>query len=169
MEHALPRHTAGAPRTWSLCMTSENFGEVGPAGSAFPHRSEKHERVLVVEVLTGAGAPVDQVDLKLVAAPVAAQAGAAAVPDVLFDGCAVYAEITRKLGKAHCHNHQTVSATLGAVVRLLRAAPAQAAPLPVAPTCSCPSGDGSLRWPCDVHPPAAQASTPGESQEGGAA
>lgn len=21
------------------------------------------------------------------------------------------------------------------------------------PTCTCPSGDGSLRWPCPVHPP----------------
>lgn len=20
-------------------------------------------------------------------------------------------------------------------------------------TCTCPSGDGSLRWPCPVHPP----------------
>lgn len=28
-------------------------------------------------------------------------------------------------------------------------------PLPIAPiTCTCPSGDGSLRWPCPVHPPA---------------
>jgi hypothetical protein len=30
----------------------------------------------------------------------------------------------------------------------LAAQPAQA------PTCTCPSGDGSLRWPCPVHPPA---------------
>lgn len=22
-----------------------------------------------------------------------------------------------------------------------------------AKTCTCPSGDGSLRWPCPVHPP----------------
>lgn len=42
------------------------------------------------------------------------------LPEVLFDGNAVYAEITRKLGKAHCHNHETVSATLNAVVRLMR-------------------------------------------------
>lgn len=27
--------------------------------------------------------------------------------------------------------------------------PAQASP----PTCTCPSGDGSLRWPCPMHPP----------------
>ena len=33
--------------------------------------------------------------------------------------------------------------------------------------CTCPSGDGSLRWPCDVHPPAAQTSTSGKRQEGG--
>ncbi|EPR7652885.1 Eaa1 [Klebsiella pneumoniae] len=27
-----------------------------------------------------------------------------------------------------------------------------AQPVPVAPICTCPSGDGSLRWPCPVHP-----------------
>ncbi len=36
------------------------------------------------------------------------------LPAVLFDGHAVYSEITRKLGKAHCHSHETVSATLDA-------------------------------------------------------
>ncbi|HFF3733023.1 TPA: DUF551 domain-containing protein [Klebsiella pneumoniae] len=32
--------------------------------------------------------------------------------------------------------------------------PVYAAPQPamVAPVCTCPSGDGSLRWPCPVHP-----------------
>ena len=45
------------------------------------------------------------------------------LPAVLFDGHAVYSEIARKLGKAHCHSHETVSATLDAVVRLMRAAP----------------------------------------------
>ncbi|MHC8268963.1 hypothetical protein ACYA56_24880, partial [Klebsiella pneumoniae] len=34
-----------------------------------------------------------------------------------------------------------------AVVRALRAAM-----LPENPVCTCPSGDGSLRWPCPVHP-----------------
>ncbi|WP_370447911.1 DUF551 domain-containing protein [Klebsiella quasipneumoniae] len=34
--------------------------------------------------------------------------------------------------------------------RLRSAANAQ--PAPVAPACTCPSGDGSLRWPCPVHP-----------------
>ena len=80
MEHALPRRTAGIPRTWSLCMTSENHGTVGPAGCAFSHAPEKHERVLVVEVPTAAGAPVDQVNLKLVAGPVAAPTGQVAAP-----------------------------------------------------------------------------------------
>jgi hypothetical protein len=65
MEHALPRRTAGIPRTWSLCMTSENHGTVGPAGCTFSHAPDKHERVLVVEVPAAAGAPVDQVDLRL--------------------------------------------------------------------------------------------------------
>lgn len=27
-------------------------------------------------------------------------------------------------------------------------------PTPTAESCTCPSGDGSLRWPCPVHPPA---------------
>ncbi len=27
-----------------------------------------------------------------------------------------------------------------------------ARPAPASPVCSCPSGDGSLRWPCPVHP-----------------
>jgi hypothetical protein len=45
-----------------------------------------------------------------------------AIQDVLFDGHEVYAEITRKLGNSHCHNHETVSATLDAVVRLMRKA-----------------------------------------------
>lgn len=49
------------------------------------------------------------------------------LPAVLFDGHAVYSEITRKLGKAHCHSHETVSATLDAVVRLVRAAPPERA------------------------------------------
>lgn len=66
MEHALPRRTAGTPRTWSLCMTSENHGTVGPAGCKFTHAPEKHERVLVVEVPAAAGAPTDQVNLRLV-------------------------------------------------------------------------------------------------------
>lgn len=34
--------------------------------------------------------------------------------------------------------------------RLRSAANAQ--PAPVSPVCTCPSGDGSLRWPCPVHP-----------------
>jgi len=62
MENALPR------RTWSLCMTSENHGTVGPAGCKFSHAPEKHERVLVVEVPTAAGAPADQINIRLVGA-----------------------------------------------------------------------------------------------------
>lgn len=38
-----------------------------------------------------------------------------------------------------------------------------------APDCTCPSGDGSLRWPCAAHPPAGQALISGERHEGGAA
>lgn len=52
-----------------------------------------------------------------------ARRGGEVLPAELFDGHAVYSEITRQLGKTHCHSHETVSATLDAVVRLLRAAP----------------------------------------------
>jgi hypothetical protein len=51
----------------------------------------------------------------------------------------------------------------------MKIAAAMQASTPGESKCTCPSGDGSLRWPCDVHPPAAQASTSGERQEGGAA
>lgn len=35
------------------------------------------------------------------------------------------------------------------------------APAPSAePQCSCPSGDGSLRWPCAAHPPSAAGEVP---------
>jgi hypothetical protein len=80
MEHALPHRTAGTPRTWSLCMTSENHGTVGPAGCKFSHAPDKHERVLVVEVPSPADAPSDQVNLRLITAPVAAQASQVAAP-----------------------------------------------------------------------------------------
>jgi hypothetical protein len=59
-----PDRTA-VPRTWSLCMTSENHGTVGRAGDVFSHAPGKHERVLVVEVPTPANAPIDRVDLRV--------------------------------------------------------------------------------------------------------
>jgi len=62
-----PDRTA-VPRYWSLCMSSENHGTVGPAGCKFSHAPEKHERVLVVEVPAAAGAPADQINLRLVGA-----------------------------------------------------------------------------------------------------
>jgi len=95
MEHALHR-------TWSLCMTSENHGTVGPAGCTFSHAPEKHERVLVVEAPAGTRAPVAEfkgyvdgqpavtwfdrdnmprVGTKLFAAPVELPAGQVAMPN----------------------------------------------------------------------------------------
>jgi len=231
MENALPR-------TWSLCMTSENHGTVGPAGCTFSHAPEKHERGLVVEVPAAAGAPVDQVNLQLVGArrrrpvaefkgyvdgqpavtwldrdnmprvgtklfdaPVAVQAGQVAAPErfvvmphrltadngakSLFIGEfseQITVECPECNGDDECDEcggegrvSQDVAISWDTIKRIYKmavehlAAPAQAAPLLVAPTCSCPSGSGSLRWPCDVHPPAALASTSGERQEGGAA
>ena len=63
MEHALPRRTAGTPRSWSLCMNSENHGTVGPAGCKFSHAPEKHERVQVVEIVPAGSPPAPGVDL----------------------------------------------------------------------------------------------------------
>ena len=53
MENALPR-------TWSLCMTSENHGTVGPAGCTFSHAPDKHERVLVAEVPAAANKAAEE-------------------------------------------------------------------------------------------------------------
>ena len=63
MEHALPRRTAATPRTWSLCMTSENHGTVGKAGDQFSHAPGKHERVQVVEIVAAGSPPAPGVDL----------------------------------------------------------------------------------------------------------
>ena len=63
MENALPRRTAGIPRTWSLCMTSENHGTVGKAGDQFSHAPGKHERVQVVEIVAAGSPPAPGVDL----------------------------------------------------------------------------------------------------------
>jgi len=70
---AIPAHAA-AQRSWSILLTSANHGTVGPLGSTFPHAGEHHERVVVVEMPTAAGAPSDEVNLVLRAAP-AAKAG----------------------------------------------------------------------------------------------
>lgn len=56
MKHALPR-------TWSLCMTSENHGTVGKAGDQFTHAPGKHERVQVVEIVAAGSTSAPGVDL----------------------------------------------------------------------------------------------------------
>lgn len=69
---AAARGVRPAPaRSWSILLTSANHGTVGPLGSTFPHAGEHHERVVVVEVPASAGAPSDQVNLVLRAAPAA--------------------------------------------------------------------------------------------------
>jgi len=218
-----PDRTA-VPRYWSLCMTSENHGTVGPAGCTFSHAPEKHERVLVVEVPAAAGAPVDQVRLQLVtsaggqadvdralraaqawmneeymcglrmgkgepamsdradtakteciaailalAAPAAAQAGQVAVPPPVWRG--IKAVLTNLIAVASIRitdkdedDDQLIDDATEAVRQLDAAVQAST---PGEPKCTCPSGDGSLRRPCTVHPPAAHASISGERQEGG--
>lgn len=65
---AISAHAA-APRSWAILLTSANHGVVGPLGHPFKHAGEHHERVVVVEVPAGAGAPSDEVNLVLRAAP----------------------------------------------------------------------------------------------------
>lgn len=50
-------------RTWSILLTSANHGTVGPAGAAFPHAGEHHERVQVVEIVAAGAPPAPGVDL----------------------------------------------------------------------------------------------------------
>jgi hypothetical protein len=52
------------------------------------------------------------------------------LPAILFDGHAVYSEITLHLGRGHCFTPEAVSATLDAVVRLMRAERKSVAPAP---------------------------------------
>lgn len=82
-----------------------------------------------------AGMLMDANYLRIAAERRAAQEQAASCPDVLFDGNAVFAEITRKLGKSHGIQPAAMAATLDAVVSLIRAAaPAQKeGAAPVAP------------------------------------
>ncbi|HFG4242898.1 TPA: DUF551 domain-containing protein [Klebsiella pneumoniae] len=52
------------------------------------------------------------------------------------------------------HNQYTTAAKqmLGVMAESAWKAGRRAAMLQAAPDCTCPSGDGSLRWPCPVHP-----------------
>ncbi|HCF8633184.1 TPA: DUF551 domain-containing protein [Klebsiella pneumoniae] len=50
------------------------------------------------------------------------------------------------------HVEPDVLAECKAICDAIYAAYRHAQPAPAAPVCTCPSGDGSLRWPCPVHP-----------------
>lgn len=67
-----------------------------------------------------------------------------------------YEEVSEQLFKDNCHGiHSHVIEyilKLGEELEDLRAEQAEMQPVPVVPVCTCPSGDGSLRWPCPVHP-----------------
>jgi len=95
MEQALPRRTAGIPRTWALCMASENHGTVGKAGDPFSHAPGKHERVQVVEIVA-AGTPI--------------------APDVDLAGlvCIDVADLIVKLGEVHTWARNLPIPTVGA-------------------------------------------------------
>ncbi|WP_425537874.1 DUF551 domain-containing protein [Klebsiella variicola] len=67
-----------------------------------------------------------------------------------------YEEVSEQLFKDNCHGiHSHVIEyilKLGEELEDLRAEQAEMQPVPVVPVCTCRSGDGSLRWPCPVHP-----------------
>ncbi len=89
MDQAVTRAASATPstkppvgamgRSWAILLTSPNHGIVRPLGHLFKDASDHHERVVVVEVPAGAGAPSDQVNLVLRAAP-AAEDSAGNVP-----------------------------------------------------------------------------------------
>lgn len=55
-----------------------------------------------------------------------------------------------QLHRLKVDGHSQLSDSFRAGFRYARRTTPQ--PAPVAPVCTCPSGDGSLRWPCPVHP-----------------
>lgn len=67
-----------------------------------------------------------------------------------------YEEVSEQLFKDNCHGiHSHVIEyilKLGEELEDLRAEQAEMQPVPVVPVCTCRSGDGSLRWPCPLHP-----------------
>lgn len=65
-----------------------------------------------------------------------------------------YSWFGREWQENYQHNQYTTAAKqmLGVMAESAWKAGHRAAMLQAAPVCTCPSGDGSLRWPCPVHP-----------------
>ncbi|HIG7184757.1 TPA: DUF551 domain-containing protein [Klebsiella pneumoniae] len=65
-----------------------------------------------------------------------------------------YSWFGREWAENYQHNQYTTAAKqmLGVMAESAWKAGRRAAMLQASPVCTCPSGDGSLRWPCPVHP-----------------
>ncbi|VGA16695.1 Eaa1 [Klebsiella pneumoniae] len=65
-----------------------------------------------------------------------------------------YSWFGREWAENYQHNQYTTAAKqmLGVMAESAWKAGRRAAMLQAEPVCTCPSGDGSLRWPCQVHP-----------------
>ncbi|MDV5691023.1 hypothetical protein [Klebsiella quasipneumoniae] len=65
-----------------------------------------------------------------------------------------YSWFGREWAENYQHNQYTTAAKqmLGVMAESAWKAGRRAAMLQAEPVCTCPSGDGSLRWPCPVHP-----------------
>lgn len=65
-----------------------------------------------------------------------------------------YSCFGREWAENYQHNQYTTAAKqmLGVMAESAWKAGRRAAMLQASPVCTCPSGDGSLRWPCLVHP-----------------
>lgn len=82
-------------------------------------------------------------------------------PMMFIDGD-ILSEDADKLAKVIREFNEEDERPLAKMARIIRENPhptnecdmpkSQPQPAPVAPVCTCPSGDGSLRWPCPVHP-----------------
>ena len=104
----------------------------------------------VAEFLRGGGAIARVDNLNLVVGVVAEDLPVAAPPrDPVF---------SEEFKAAHCGEFERLAEEWApelAAVDLPELVSEVLGCVPVEPVCSCPSGDGSLRWPCAVHPPEA--------------
>jgi hypothetical protein len=130
----IPPQNSTAGRAWSILLTSENHGTVGPIGCTFPWAGEKHERVQVVEVVAAGAAPAPGVDMAgLVRLDVAATNTAGAVPE----GWAIApSKPTREMVAAGLRTWANISGSAieevyAAMLAAAPSAPALAEPAPV--------------------------------------
>ncbi|MFV5052064.1 hypothetical protein ACNKFQ_17100 [Klebsiella quasipneumoniae] len=77
---------------------------------------------------------------------------ASVVPDDVLDALQKVARIRLDLNDFDGDRRGIADCLVDAEEALIEVVNRRAAMLQASPVCTCPSGDGSLRWPCPVHP-----------------